>query len=125
MLALRGFAWLLVFQSCGELLARAFGGLPGPVIGLFLMLPALRFQIVREPAGAAAQLLLEHLSLLFVPVGVGVMVHLGLVAHHGFALAIAILVSTLLGMAVGALVLRALWGMTGQNDSAGDPQELP
>ena len=36
---------------------------------------------VREPVAACANFLLSHLSLLFVPVGVGVMTHLGLVGH--------------------------------------------
>ena len=47
---LRGLAWLLVFQSIGELLARGFSlPLPGPVLGLLLMLGGLRFAAVRRP----------------------------------------------------------------------------
>ena len=48
--ALRGMAWLLVFQSIGELLARGLAlPLPGPVIGMILLLAALRLPGVREP----------------------------------------------------------------------------
>jgi holin-like protein len=57
---------------------------------------------------ACADLLLGHLSLLFVPVGVGVITHLDLVARHGMALVVAIVASTWIGLAVTALVLRAL-----------------
>ena len=41
--ALRGLAWLLIFQSIGELLARGLAlSFPGPVIGMLLLLPAPR-----------------------------------------------------------------------------------
>jgi holin-like protein len=112
--ALRGFAWLLLCQSAGELAARALGAkLPGPVIGMLLLLVALNVRFVREPVEAAADALLAHLSLLFVPVGVGVIVHLGLIADYGWRLAIVVVVSTLLGMAATALALRALWRRDG------------
>ena len=52
--------------------------------------------------------LLAHLSLLFVPVGVGVITHLSLVAQYGARMAAAIVLSTWAGLAVTALMLRAL-----------------
>lgn len=108
--ALKGLAWLLLCQSAGEAIGRlAGGGLPGPVIGLLIMLAALNARAVREAVSAAADVLLAHLSLLFVPVGVGVMVHLGLVAEYGVRLAVVLVVSTWAGLAATALVLRALW----------------
>ena len=110
MSALRGFAWLLLCQSAGELCARALGlALPGPVIGMLVLLAALNLRWVREPVEAAADALLQHLSLLFVPVGVGVIVHVGLLADHGWRLAIVVIASTLLGLAATALVLHKLW----------------
>ena len=112
--ALRGFGWLLLCQSAGELVARGMGvKLPGPVIGMLLMLVALNLRWVREPVEAAADALLAHLSLLFVPVGVGVVVHLGLLAHYGWRLAVVVVASTLLGMTATALVLRRLWQRSG------------
>ena len=80
--ALRGLAWLLAFQSGGELLSRGLHlPFPGPVIGMVLLLVALRWHVVREPVSSCADFLLAHLSLLFVPVGVGVMTHLSLVSQ--------------------------------------------
>jgi holin-like protein len=72
------------------------------------LLVALRWERVRGPVSAAAQVLLEHLSLLFVPVGVGVMTHLGLVSQYGLRLLLVLTLSTWIGMAVTALVFRAL-----------------
>ena len=109
MQALRGLAWLLVFQSVGELLARGLKlPFPGPVVGMLLLLLALRWHVVREPVGLCANFLLSHLSLLFVPVGVGVMTHLSLVNQYGFRMLLVIVLSTLAGLAVTVLSLHWL-----------------
>ena len=104
---LRGLAWLLGFQSIGELLARALSlPFPGPVIGMLLLLLALRLPAVREPVAVCANFLLSHLSLLFVPVGVGVMTHLGLISQFGVRMLMVIVLSTWIGLAVTALALQ-------------------
>ena len=108
MLSLRGLAYLLLFQCLGELLARGLQApLPGPVLGLLALLLALKLPAIRLPVAAAADLLLAHLSLLFVPVGVGVMTHLALVSQYGLRMLLVITVSTWIGLAVTALVLKA------------------
>ena len=109
MSSLQGLAWLLAFQSLGELLARGLGlALPGPVIGMVLLLPALGWQRVREPVSSCAQFLLSHLSLLFIPVGVGVMTHLSLLSQYGLRMLAVLVLSTLAGLAVTALTLHLL-----------------
>ena len=110
MRALTGLTILLLCQSAGEVLVRLLAlPLPGPVVGLLLLMALLRWPAVRAPVEAAATALLAHLSLLFVPVGVGVVAHWGLIAQHGVRMLVAIVVSTWVGLAVTALVLRALW----------------
>ena len=107
MMGLRGLAWLLALQSIGELLARAFSlPFPGPVVGRLLLLLALHWPAVRAPVAACAEFLLSHLSLLFVPVGVGVMTHLGLLGQYGLRMLMVIVLSTWVGLAVTALVLH-------------------
>ena len=107
--ALRGLALLLLLQAAGEALAHALRlPFPGPVIGMVLLLAALRVAVLRDAVQAAAEVLLANLSLLFVPVGVGVITHLGLVSTYGLRLLAVIVLSTWIGMAVTALVLRAL-----------------
>lgn len=109
MAALQGLAYLLLLQSAGELLSRALGlPFPGPVVGMALLLPALYWVRVREPVALCAEFLLSHLSLLFVPVGVGVMTHLSLLSQYGLRLGLVIVLSTWLGLATTALVLRAM-----------------
>jgi holin-like protein len=119
--ALQGLALLLLFQAAGEGVAHAFGvPFPGPVVGLVLVLVALRFAPLRTPIAAAAELLLAHLSLLFVPVGVGVITHLALVSRYAGSLLLVIVASTWIGLAVTALVLRALMGPQGGGHADGD-----
>ena len=112
---LQGLAWLLVLQLAGEALTRLLNlPFPGPVVGMLLLWPALGFAAVREPVTDVARFLLAHLSLLFVPVGVGVITHLDVLRHYGLRLAAVIVLSTWIGIAVTALVLRTL--MRGRPD---------
>jgi holin-like protein len=109
MLALRGLALLLLCQSLGEALARGLSlPLPGPVLGLLLTLLLLNWAPLRAPVGAAAEPLLQHLSLLFVPVGVGVVTHVALLSQYGLRIVAVLLLSTLAGLAVTALLLQFL-----------------
>ena len=109
MIALQGLALLLALQTAGELIVRAVGApLPGPVLGLLMLLPVLAWPPVAQRVDAVAAVLLQHLSLLFVPVGVGVIVHLGELSAFGGRLLAVIVVSTWVGMAVTALVLKTL-----------------
>lgn len=114
---LRGLAWLLAFQCLGELLSIGLNlPLPGPVLGLVLLLAALRWPLVRKPVSECADFLLAHLSLLFVPVGVGVMTHLALLSQYGLRILLVILLSTWIGLAVTALVLYGWPGRRGEGD---------
>lgn len=82
---------------------------PGPVIG-FLLLFSICLVRGRIPAGleTTAPVLLSHLSLLFVPAGVGVILHLSRIAEEWPAILTALLLSTWLAVAVTGLVLARL-----------------
>lgn len=101
---------LLVCQLAGEVLARLLGlPLPGPVVGMVLLFVGLLVKgglppALEETAGG----LLRHLSLLFVPAGVGVMLHLPLIAAEWLPIAASLIASTVATIAVTALVMRAL-----------------
>ncbi len=124
MQALRGLAWLLALQSIGELLARGFHlPFPGPVVGMILLLFALRWPLVREPVSVCADFMLSHLSLLFVPVGVGVMTHLSLVSQYGLRMLAVIVLSTITGLAVTVLTLHWLRGP--QKDALQEDGDAP
>lgn len=115
---LEAFFLLCLFQLVGETLARLLSlPVPGPVIGMALLFAAMQFRATVRPAaapvkdtpvGAVAAFLLANLSLLFVPAGVGIVAQLPVIAKHGIGLAVALVVSTLLSLAVTALVFAAL-----------------
>lgn len=106
---------ILIFQLAGEAVTRALDlPLPGPVLGMAAMLGvfllAPRVEALVRPV---AQGLLAHLSLLFVPAGVGVVAHLPLLREEGPALVLALLLSTAAAIAVGAWVFVLVARLTG------------
>lgn len=120
--ALIGFTLLLLYQVAGEVIARLFAlDLPGPVLGLMLLWPSLQVQWIREQVGAVAGFLLSNLSLLFIPVGVGVILHLDLLSTIWWQIALALLVSTILGLIATVLLLR--WLMREPLESGDAEQE--
>jgi len=117
-------ATLLVFQTLGEVLSFTLRlPVPGPVIGMALLVVWLWLR-----PGAYIALrdvsvgLLKHLSLLFVPAGVGVMLHSARLASEWLPITLALLVSTALAIAVTALVMEwtRRWQARGSDD-AGRP----
>ena len=109
---LAGVTWLLVFQFAGEAVVRLAGlPLPGPVVGMALLFAALLVRgRVPETLGSAADGLAKHLSLLFVPAGVGVMMYARQLADEWVPITVALVVSTVLAIAVAAVVFRWLAG---------------
>lgn len=99
---------LLVFQAIGEVLSYLLKlPVPGPVIGMALLV----VWLMLRPA-AYAQLqetcrsLLRHLSLLFVPAGVGITLHVARLEHEWLPIAVSLVVSTALAIAVTAIVIE-------------------
>ena len=97
-------ATLLVFQLMGEVVVMSLGlPVPGPVVGLALLLTLLVLRAATITGiKPTVQGLLQHLSLLFVPAAVGVMQHLQRLGDEALAIGVALVVSTLVCMAVSA-----------------------
>ena len=121
---LRGFTLLLLLQLAGEALSRGFTlPIAGPIVGFVLALIVLTLTpSIRIPLKSAADALLPHLSLLFVPAGVGVVLYLKELAQDGLAIAAAILVSTWIGLAVTAWVGERLSSKRSDDDAANATQ---
>jgi putative effector of murein hydrolase LrgA (UPF0299 family) len=111
---LQAFAVLLVFQCLGEGLVFLFGWpVPGPVTGMLLLLAALvAFPRLQEVVESGANELLRHLSLLFVPAGVGIVVAASSGSGQWLAIAASVVASTLVTLALTALVLNGLMPRT-------------
>ena len=118
---LAGFTWLLVFQCAGEALVRLAGWpIPGPVAGMAMLFAALLARgEAPESLAVAAEGLAKHLSLLFVPAGVGVMMYVGQMATEWLPIVVASLVSTVLAIGAAALTFNALLKREQRDTGAG------
>lgn len=106
---LQSISLILFFQLAGELISRATGiPVPGPVIGMLLLLCAFFLKddlidLIRPTAGG----LLSNLSLLFVPAGVGIMMHVERFINEGAAIAATLVLSSIIAMAATAWAISA------------------
>lgn len=101
---------LLVCQLAGEVIARLLKlPVPGPVVGMLLLFVGLVIRRgIPENLEKTGTTLLSHLSLLFIPAGVGVTVHLKLIAAEWLPIGVTIVVSTAVTIAVTGVVMQAL-----------------
>jgi holin-like protein len=108
---------ILLCQLAGEVIVRGFAlPMPGPVIGLMFLLLLLlardRFAVLargplrQDGVEPVAKNMLAHLSLLFVPAGVGVVQKLDLIAAHGFAIFAVLAVSVVITLLVTVATFR-------------------
>lgn len=109
---IRAVTILLVYQLVGEVLVMGLGlPIPGPVMGMvFLFVTLLIKGSVPEQVKTTAQGLLRHLSLLFVPAGVGVMVHMHVVADLWLAVLVTLILSALVTLAVTGWTMMLVKG---------------
>lgn len=113
---LEALTLILVCQLIGEACVL-FGGLPvpGPVLGMLLLLAWLFLRGgLPESVGETADALLSHLSLLFVPAGVGVLVHWERMRGQWAAITAALVLGTLITLAVTAVTMATVSRLTGR-----------
>ena len=107
---------ILLFQLIGELFQKFFGlSIPGPVIGLVLLLLTLlliqkrqRVVPIKEDLFNSAEILLNYLPLLFIPVGVGVVMHLSLLEDNLASVVFVIILGTLSTLALTGYIMEKI-----------------
>ena len=105
-----GLVQILLFQSIGELVSKfLLPTLPGPVIGLVLLVLwlVLRKEINADLA-MVADGFSQYLGLLFVPAAVGVVLFVPQLQANALAIVCALVGSVVLTIASSALVARFL-----------------
>jgi len=115
---LESLALLLFCQLTGELIVLFLNiPVPGPVVGMIVLFCGLIIVgKIPEKLSDTASGLLEQLSLLFVPAGVGVMTHLTLLGKQWLPLTASLVISTLLTIAVTGLLMQYLTGKENQKE---------
>ena len=107
---------ILLYQLIGELFQKFFGlSIPGPVIGLVLLLLTLlliqkrqRVVPIKEDLFNSAEILLNYLPLLFIPVGVGVVMHLSLLEDNLASVVFLIILGTLSTLALTGYIMEKI-----------------
>jgi putative effector of murein hydrolase LrgA (UPF0299 family) len=117
---IQGLLVLFGFQAAGELLSwLVLPMIPGPVLGLVMMLVFLRLRrTVPDAVHTVGTGILQHLGLLFVPASVGVVLFAPQLRTHGLSLLLALGISVMATVAVTALVLRWLSPAEAENEDA-------
>ena len=115
---LRSIFVIFFYQLLGEFIKKFFEmRIPGPVIGLILLLVTLIFlkkfkktAIVNLKADVinTSNYILSYLSLLFVPIGVGVVMHLSYLENNLFRVLIIVFISTILTIAGTAFLMEKI-----------------
>ena len=115
---LRAIFVIFFFQLLGEALKKFFEMLiPGPVIGLILLLITLiflkRFKTrdinnLKSDVLNTSNYILSYLSLLFVPIGVGVVMHLSYLENNLFKVLIIVFISTVLTIGLTAFLMEKI-----------------
>lgn len=105
--------WITIIFACqliGETLVALTGApLPGPVAGMLILLAILAIKgSVPDDLSAVSAGLLQNLSLLFVPAGTGIIVHLSLLGSDVLPISVTLIVSTLATVAITGLIMQWL-----------------
>ena len=116
---------ILLFQLMGEFIQKFFEfSIPGPVIGLIFLLSVLliikkinkKHEAFDTNLVISAENLLSYLPLLFIPVGVGVVMHLSLLEENFVSVLLVIVFGTLLTLALTGYVMEKLLKDNNLND---------
>lgn len=109
--------WIFLFSLLGEILSAIispFIPIPGSVIGLVLLFFALHFNwIGMDKVKEVGTWLTDNMGLFFVPAGVGIMAHFGILANTWWQLLIVIFVTVILMM---IFVGRVVQGVKRRNE---------
>ena len=117
---------IFFFQLIGETVQKYFElTIPGPVIGLILLLTS--FILLKDSKNifihkakneiiSTATYIANYLSLLFVPIGVGVVMHLSYLEKNYIEVLGVIFFSTILTIGFTALVMEAINNRFKKND---------
>lgn len=115
---LTGITILLVYQLVGEVSSRLLHlPVPGPVLGMLLLFCTLVWRgSLEKTLDTASSALLSYLSLLFVPAGVGVIMHFGRIGDEWLPISAALLLSALITLAATALIMQGVSRLLGHQE---------
>ena len=121
---LRSLFIIFFYQLLGEAIQKIFEiNIPGPVIGLILLLLSFIIfsqkitrskKIIKEISVTSNQII-NYLSLLFVPIGVGVVMHIDYLGDNLFKIFSIIIIGTLATLVFTAFVMEKIINLEMKN----------
>lgn len=121
---LRSLFIIFFFQLLGEAIQKFFEiNIPGPVIGLILLLlvfiffikNASPFRKIKKEISETSHQIINYLSLLFVPIGVGVVMHINYLGDNLFKILAIIIIGTLSTLVFVAYIMEKIINLEKNN----------
>ncbi|KRO55899.1 MAG: antiholin [Pelagibacteraceae bacterium BACL5 MAG-121015-bin10] len=115
---------IFFFQLLGEAIQKFFEiNIPGPVIGLILLLlvfiffikSAPPFRKIKKEISETSHQIINYLSLLFVPIGVGVVMHINYLGDNLFKILAIIIIGTLSTLVFVAYIMEKIINLEKKN----------
>ena len=115
---------IFFFQLLGEAIQKFFEiNIPGPVIGLILLLlvfiffikSAPPFRKIKKEISETRHQIINYLSLLFVPIGVGVVMHINYLGDNLFKILAIIIIGTLSTLVFVAYIMEKIINLEKKN----------
>ncbi len=117
--ALYSIVAIMLCLYLGKTVHHAFGGLPGSLYGMIVLNIFLYFKMINaERLKATIEWIIKHMSVCFVPAGVGIIDHFDLVAQHGLAIVVVIFISTMALVTAVGLMVEKLSSASLENQSS-------
>ena len=121
---LRSLFLIFFFQLIGEAIQKFFEiNIPGPVIGLalllltfiFLLKPSSPYRKIKKEISETSHKIINYLSLLFVPIGVGVVMHINFLGDNLFKILAVIVIGTLATLVFTAFIMEKIINLEKKN----------
>lgn len=116
---INGITLLLIYELVGEIITLSLRlSIPGPVVGMTLLFLTLLWRRkVPRSLDSASSALLSHLSLLFVPAGVGLITHFDLILQEWVAISLTLALSTIITITTTAGIMVLLTNLLSPSNS--------
>ena len=120
---LRSLFIIFFFQLLGEAIQKFFEiNIPGPVIGLVLLLlvyifflDSSQYKKIKKEISNTSHQIINYLSLLFVPIGVGVVMHINYLGDNLFQILAIIIFGTLATLVFTAFIMEKIINLQKKN----------
>ncbi len=109
-MVLKGFAIIFIYLTIGNFISETFSiPVAGSVIGMLLLTASFMLKIVKvENVKAASNILIENMSILYVPSAVGIILYFDLISSNVLPIVFSSFITTFFVLAITGLVQQKM-----------------